>query len=205
MILIGQYVSPFVRRVAITLHHYDLPFERRVLSTYDDFDAMLAISPLGKVPALVLDDGTVLVDSTFIIDHLDSLVAPEMALMPRSGRDRVKALQHVAVGLGLAEKSVEYRTETARRPAEKLFAERVARIARQIDTALDWLESRLPATGWLCGKAMTQADVTVAVAITNLQHKNPELVSAERHGRLIDFTRRCEGLPEFQAVPFSED
>ncbi|MEL6266318.1 MAG: glutathione S-transferase N-terminal domain-containing protein, partial [Pseudomonadota bacterium] len=52
MILVGQYDSPFVRRVAIALHHYGLPFERRVLSVFLDFDALLAIHPAGKVPAL---------------------------------------------------------------------------------------------------------------------------------------------------------
>src|SRR5262249_57239123 len=77
MILIGQYDSPFVRRVAVTLHCYDLPFERRVLSVFTDFDAMLTINPLGKVPVLQLDDGERLFDSRAILDYLDSLVAPD--------------------------------------------------------------------------------------------------------------------------------
>ena len=57
MILVGQFDSPFVRRVAIALHHYGYPFERRVLSVFKDFDAMLAINPLGKVPTLITDEG----------------------------------------------------------------------------------------------------------------------------------------------------
>ena len=51
MILVGQYDSPFVRRVAIALNYFGMEFERRILSTFQDLDKMLAINPLGKVPA----------------------------------------------------------------------------------------------------------------------------------------------------------
>ena len=54
MILVGQYDSPFVRRVAVTMNFYDMVFERRVLSVFTDFDVMLAVNPLGKVPVLQL-------------------------------------------------------------------------------------------------------------------------------------------------------
>jgi glutathione S-transferase len=57
MILVGQYDSPFVRRVAIALNHYGMSFERRALSTFQNFEEMLAINPLAKVPALILTDG----------------------------------------------------------------------------------------------------------------------------------------------------
>ncbi len=51
MILVGQYDSPFVRRVAIALNYFGMEFERHVLSTFQNLDEMLAINPLGKVPA----------------------------------------------------------------------------------------------------------------------------------------------------------
>ena len=71
MILTGQLDSPFVRRVAIALHIYDVQFEHNVISAYGDFDELLSLIPLGKVPALQLDDGNVLADSTLILDYLD--------------------------------------------------------------------------------------------------------------------------------------
>jgi glutathione S-transferase len=55
MILVGQYDSPFVRRVAVTMNLYAMPFERRILSVFTDFEAMLQLNPLGKVPVLQLD------------------------------------------------------------------------------------------------------------------------------------------------------
>ena len=71
MILVGQMDSPFVRRVAVTLNLYAMPFEREIISVYGDADAVRKINPLGKVPALVLEDGETLFDSQMIIDYLD--------------------------------------------------------------------------------------------------------------------------------------
>jgi glutathione S-transferase len=71
MILVGQIDSPFLRRVAVTMNFYGIPFERLLLSAFTDQKALRAINPLGKVPALVLDDDEVLFDSQMILDYLD--------------------------------------------------------------------------------------------------------------------------------------
>ena len=76
MILIGQYNSPFVRRVAIAMRLYGLAYEHRAWSTFGDADKLAAYNPLRRVPTLVLDDGEVLIESFVILDHLDELVAP---------------------------------------------------------------------------------------------------------------------------------
>ncbi|MFI4997457.1 MAG: glutathione S-transferase N-terminal domain-containing protein [Hyphomicrobiales bacterium] len=70
MVLVGQYDSPFVRRVAVTLNHYGIGFTRQVLSVFGDFDQMLTVNPLGKVPSLALEDGESLFDSRAILEEL---------------------------------------------------------------------------------------------------------------------------------------
>ena len=55
MILVGQYDSPFVRRVAVTLHHYHMPFTRNTMSVFGDAKAMQKINPLIRVPSLILE------------------------------------------------------------------------------------------------------------------------------------------------------
>ncbi|MDH3469400.1 MAG: glutathione S-transferase family protein, partial [Gammaproteobacteria bacterium] len=92
MILVGQYDSPFVRRVAITLNLYGMHFERKVLSVFTDFEAMLAINPLGRVPVLELENGERLFDSRMILDYLDGLVDTERKLMPCKLPDRLRVL-----------------------------------------------------------------------------------------------------------------
>ena len=115
MILIGQYDSPFVRRVVVTLQNYDMPFERQVLSVYGDFERMLAVNPLGKVPALRLNSGEVVFDSQMIIDHLDEAAGPERALTPPGGDQRRQVLRRIAVALGMAEGAVALPVELFRR------------------------------------------------------------------------------------------
>ena len=68
MILVGQYDSPFVRRVAISLRVLGFAYEHDTRSVFADFDAMRAINPLGRIPSLILPDGETLIDSAAILD-----------------------------------------------------------------------------------------------------------------------------------------
>lgn len=205
MILTGQLDSPFVRRVAIALHYYRLPFERNVISAYGDFDALLALNPLGKVPALELEDGSVLADSALILDYLDHHVGAKKALLPEVAALRAHLLRHMGIAVGLAEKAVEFRTETVRRPQEKRDSARVERILAQIAAALAWLEKHTPETEYLAGERLTHADIASTVTLTFILKKNPEHLGNERgFPRLRAHTAHCEALDAFASAPFKE-
>jgi len=205
MILTGQLDSPFVRRVAIALHIYGLPFEHNVISAYDDFGQLLALNPLGKVPALQLDDGTVLADSTLILDYLDRLAGADKSLLPTSLEVRTGLLAHMGVAAGLAEKAVEFRTETVRRPPEKVEPPRVDRILAQIAAALDWLETHTPAEGFIRDGEISHADIASTVAVTFIASKNAEhLGKGGKFAHLLAHTARCEALDPFKAAPFTD-
>ena len=85
MKLIGMLDSPFVRRVAISLQLLELPYEHCNWSVGRDFDQIRAYSPLGRVPALVLDDGAVLTESSAVLDYVDDRVGAARALLPPTG------------------------------------------------------------------------------------------------------------------------
>src|SRR5207342_3414895 len=106
MILIGQYDSPFVRRVAIALRLYGLPFEHRPWSTFGDGDKIAPYNPLRRVPTLVLDSGEALIESSAILDYLDDLVGPDRAMIAPRGEARRHALRICALATGLADKAV---------------------------------------------------------------------------------------------------
>src|SRR6202166_3273991 len=106
MILIGQYDSPFVRRVAIALRLYRLPFEHRPWSTFGEGDKIAPFNPLRRVPTLVLDGGEALIESTAILDYLDELVGPEKAMIAARGPERRHALKVCALATGLGDKAV---------------------------------------------------------------------------------------------------
>jgi glutathione S-transferase len=84
MILIGQYDSPFVRRVAIAMRLYGLGFEHRSWSTFGEGDEIAAFNPLRRVPTLVLDDGEALIESTAILDYLDEIAGADKAMIART-------------------------------------------------------------------------------------------------------------------------
>src|SRR5216684_2477881 len=97
MILIGQYDSPFVRRVAIALRLYELSFEHRPWSTFGDGEKIAPYNPLRRVPTLVLDGGEALIESTAILDYLDELVGPDKAMIAADGEARRRALKICAL------------------------------------------------------------------------------------------------------------
>src|SRR5580698_9549001 len=97
MILIGQYDSPFVRRVAIALWLYGFDYDHRPWSVWADAETLAAINPLRRVPTLVLDDGEVLIESGAILDALDQMVGPTRAMLPGSGAARRRALRVCAL------------------------------------------------------------------------------------------------------------
>src|SRR5450631_1719191 len=100
MILIGQYDSPFVRRVAIALRLYGLPFEHRPWSTFGEGEKIAPYNPLRRVPTLALDGGEALIESTAILDYLDELVGPQEAMIAAHGPQRRRDLRICALATG---------------------------------------------------------------------------------------------------------
>ena len=106
MFLIGQYDSPFVRRVAIAMRLYGMPFEHRPWSTFSNADKIAPYNPLHRVPTLVLDNGEALIESAAILDYLDEAVGPEKAMLPSRGEARRRQLRLCALATGLGDKAV---------------------------------------------------------------------------------------------------
>ena len=117
MQLIGMLDSPYVRRTAISLRLLGLPFEHRPLSVFSDFDRFREINPVVKAPTLVCDDGTVLMDSSLIIDYAEGVSC--RSLMPAAASERVRALRLTGLALVACEKTVQIVYEQNLRPAGK--------------------------------------------------------------------------------------
>jgi glutathione S-transferase len=200
MFLIGQYDSPFVRRVAIALRLYGLPFEHKPWSTFGDADAIAPYNPLRRVPTLVLDSGEALIESTAILDYLDELVGPEKAMLPPKGAERRHQLRICALASGLGDKSVSLVYESVLRKEQlKLW---VDRCEAQITGALDVLEQeRLAArTPYLFGDRIGHSDIIVACALRFTHEAHPNLYNATRYPALVAHAARCEALPPFREI-----
>src|ERR1700680_2347221 len=120
MLLIGVNRSPYTRRVAITLNIYGARFEQRPLSGFGNRAEVRASNPLGRIPALRLDDGETLLDSGAIIDHLDEVYGRDRALTPAAGADRRAVLKGAAIMVGVCDKGLQTAYERNHHPPDKV-------------------------------------------------------------------------------------
>ena len=200
LILIGQYDSPFVRRVGIAMTLYGLPFTQQPWSIFGDADKIRAYNPLVRVPTLVLDDGEVLIESHSILDYLDSLVPADRVLFPASEPARRQALKVAALATGLAEKGVSLFYE--KRLHSQVSDVWVDRCRSQIAGALAALEAdRAQRAGdyWF-GDHIGHADIAVAAALRFLAEVHPGLVAETAHPALGAHAARLEAMPVFRAI-----
>jgi glutathione S-transferase len=200
VILIGQYDSPFVRRVAIALRLYGLPFEHRPWSTFGDAEKIAPFNPLRRVPTLVLDGGEALIESTAILDTLDELVGPDKAMIAARGPQRRQSLKICALATGLGDKAVSLVYERVlRKDPSKLWVERCE---AQIGGVLEALEAGRAAVAsryWF-GENIGHADIAVACVLRFTGEAHPGLFDAARYPALVAHAARCEALPPFQEI-----
>ena len=202
MQLIGMLDSPYVRRVAVSLQLLGLPFEHRPISVFSTFEQFRQINPVVKAPSLVCENGTVLMDSTLILEYAESLAAPGKSLMPVGIAERQRALRMIGLSLAACEKSVQIIYERSLRPAEKLHQPWVSRLTGQLLAAYNALESEFSRKPFApAGESIGQAGVTTAVAWHFTQMVLPEVVSATDYPTLQQLSAKAEELPEFVAAP----
>jgi glutathione S-transferase len=201
MILVGQYDSPYVRRVAISLHTLGIAFERNTISGFSDAEAMRRINPLGRIPSLILDDGEVLIDSAAILDHLDETVGPERALLPPRGRDRRRALQNVYLATGILDKSGAIVYERTLRPPEKRHEPWIDRCRTQVVSGLAALE----AAGLTVGERLTQPVITAGCLIGYLRTTLADIFSPGAYPKLERLGDQVDVTPAFQSTQPSAD
>ena len=198
MILVGQYDSPYVRRVAVTLHHYHMPFTRNALSVFSNFKAVGEINPLVRVPALVLETGETLIDSGAIIDHLDHTAGPARSLTPGNGPERRKVLQGVALATGVMDKSIAIVYERKYHASKTLSVDWEKRCLKQIHDGLGELEKRC-GTPWFIDLHMSQADIAIGCMIGLLKLRVAEAFPADKYPKLHMLSMNCEMRDEFVA------
>jgi glutathione S-transferase len=184
MILIGQYDSPFTRRVGITMSIYGFNFEHNTWSVFGNADELAAVNPLLRVPTLVLDSGEALVETAAIIDYLDGLVAPDKRLLPQSQPARYRAQNLVSLASGISDMAIRLFYELRLHDAPSSVY--VARLTRQIEQTLATLEARTPHVG-----PLSQAEIAITCMYRHLRECHPTLIE---NGRYPSLEKHCAHL-----------
>ena len=204
MKLIGSYRSPFTRRVAISLNVLAIPFELEELLASQNREAVARYHPLMRVPAIIWDDGEVLVESSAILDAIDDMVGPDRALVPSTGRDRRHIMKITSIALGAIDKAQWAYYEGRYHPPEKVHQPWIDHNEDQVLSGLGYLDKLADAAGsgsWLgIPDRMTQADITGTVAYSFANAFRPHLGVADRFANLRRFAERCEARDAFRAA-----
>lgn len=150
MKLLYQTHSPYARKVLVAAHemglHRCLEVVHHETSPTRRNEAVFALNPLGKVPVLICDDGTVLFDSNVICDYLDGLHAGSR-LIPSHPQLRYRALRMQALAQGIADAGITARWESERRPAELRWRVMHDGQIQKVAAACDFLEQELATAG----------------------------------------------------------
>jgi glutathione S-transferase len=161
--LYGGDRSPFVRRVAYWLNLQGRAYQRRPVDLWvRDFETIRDRNPLSRVPILVLEDGTSLIETFSIIDYLEESADAAQRLLPAGGSARRAVLHDLALASGTAEKVVALIYETERRPADKVWSDWQQRLTAQAGAGLAALERVVPTEGWHGGARPNGADCALA-------------------------------------------
>jgi glutathione S-transferase len=193
-------LSPFVRRVAAQAALQGHVVERRdIMVQGPDFERLRTMNPVGRVPVLVLDDGTPLVESWAICDWLDETAPSARRLLPASGEARRETAQRLAIASGVAEKAVALVYERNRRPEEFHWMDWQQRLVAQIQGGLAVLEASVPASGWFGGEDMDISDVATVAARDFVEITNP-WVLAGGYPNLAAFAQRANQMPVIGAT-----
>ena len=202
MQLIGHLDSPYVRRVAVTAKFLGIPLEHRLLSIFSDYDEFRQVHPLVKVPTLVCPDGIALVDSTLIIQYLETQATNATQLSPIDAAENRLCLKYTGEALVAFEKGAGLIYEMHARPADKQHAPWQQRLSEQLRSALELLEATVAGNnGWLFGSSISHADIAIAVAWRFVHMREFEAARADDLPGLSGFAARAELLPQFSECP----
>ena len=190
--------SPFVRKVMILAHETSLTDRltliRTVVAMSDPNIPLMDDNPLGKIPTLVLEDGTILYDSPVICEYLDTLHGGKR-LFPQSGPGKWIALRRQALGDGLMDLLVLWRNERTK-PAEKHTKTWLDAFALKFDRCLAALESE---AGDLT-HGFDIGHIAIGDALSYIDFRFPDLDWRAGHPRLAAWHAGFESRPSVKAT-----
>lgn len=187
MKLITSLTSPFGRKVRVALAEKRLDCPLQIDIPWNDDTAVPQYNPLGKIPVLLMDDGSTLFDSRVIVEYLDNL-SPVGRLLPTNARDHIQVKRWEALADGVSDAAAAIFIER-RRAAEQQSQDWIQRQQLKIDRGLEALAEELGDAPWCMNDSYTLADIATGCTLGYLAFRFPENDWHQRYpnlGRLYD-------------------
>ncbi len=173
MKLIGTLASPFVRKIRIVLAEKKIDYDFELDDPWKADAVTPKFNPLGKVPVLILDDGTTLFDSRVIGAFLDG-ASPLSRLIPADPRERVDVRRWEALADGVLDAGALARREN-QRDAKTRNAAWIDRQMGKVSAGLSAMDAELGEKPWCAGNGYTLADIATGVCLGWLDFRFPKL------------------------------
>ena len=170
MKLLGSGPSPYTRKVRIVLTEKRIDCDFDVVDVNPPENPVNSLNPLGKVPTLLLDDGTALFDSRVIVEFLDS-VSPISRLIPETTRDRVAVRRWEALADGVLDAGLLWRYESIRDKKEQSKAWSDKQLAR-MKRGMEQMAKEIGAV-YCHAERYSLADIAVACCMGWLDFRKP--------------------------------
>ena len=174
MKIIGSVTSPYVRKVRIVLAEKKIEADFVLENVWAAETTIGQTNPLGKIPCLVMDDGSAVFDSRVIVEYVDTL-SPVGKLIPADGRERAVVKTWEALGDGVLDAGILARLEATWRPAEQQSPAWIARQMSKIDAALKSMSIGLGESNYCHNNQFSLADVAVGCALGYLDFRFPSV------------------------------
>ncbi|NHZ41897.1 glutathione S-transferase C-terminal domain-containing protein [Massilia aquatica] len=202
MKLIGSTASPFVRKVRVVMAEKKLDYDLELENVWTAETKIHLSNPLGKVPCLIMEDGSSMYDSRVIVEYIDTLT-PVCKLLPPNGRDRSDIKVWEALADGVLDAAVLVRLEKTLRPEEQQSAAWIERQMGKVHAGLAVLSANLGESPFCKGNHYTLADVAVGCALGWIAFRFPEI---DWRGDYPNLAKLFDKLSERQSfkdtVPF---
>ena len=182
--------SPFARKVRVALREKALACEEIVENPWTAGTRVPDANPLGKVPALLLDDGTVVHDSKVIVEYLEALGLPP----PLIPHEQIEALAD-----GVCDAAVLVVLERSR-PGDLQSGDWIGRQMRKIESGTAELARLLGPSEWFTSSGFGLADIAAACALGYVDLRIPEFDWRSPHRGLAAFAARMDERPAFAAT-----
>ncbi len=193
--LIATLTSPYARKVRIALAEKKIEYALEIDSPWTAGNAVADFNPLGKIPVLVLDDGTRLFDSRVIVEYLDT-VSPVSRLIPEPSRQRIAVRRWEALADGLCDAAAAVNLER-KRAARQQSKDWIARQQEKITLALAEMARELDERAWCNGEGYTLADIATGCALGYLDLRFPEIDWRDAHPNLGKLAEKLAARPSF--------
>jgi glutathione S-transferase len=192
--LIGSNTSPYVRKARLVLLEKNIAHDYLVDPPSDPKSEVYRVNPLGRVPALILDDDECVFDSVVICEYADTLNDTPILIPRHDALARMRVKRWEALADGIMDSAIVVRNEVLR-PKEMQLATTLNLHNKAITRTLAHVAERLGQREWCEGNSLSLGDLALTAALAYLDLRQPERDWRAAHPDLAAFFARMSARP----------